>query len=429
LIEAEAFLAKAGVDLLFCPFTAPTYRIAGVPTVCILYDLQYKVYPQFFSPEDVAQRDRTFQDACRYATRIAAISNYSRESAIAHGMDSDQVRKIYIQMAGRVSVSGPNDGTQLARLGLTSKRYFLYPANFWKHKNHEMLLTAFGMACKSGMPADIRLVCTGAPGDRKEWLVRAAERMRLEARVLFPGYIPSNELSALVVNACGLLFPSLYEGFGLPVIEAMAAGVPVACSSTTSLPEVAGIAAAYFDPRIPQQIADAMRHLLDDEYARSLVESGRQQAAKFSDSGTMAQEYWGLLVEAHESHKHRSQVTGVYADAWVGTLMKIFVSEGTSKRTVRLVFHCPDWAPIELVTIQQVTPTTKGSNRILCARGAEVEWKFDVDGLGGHFEFVFSPTFVPASVGMGNDMRGLSVLVRNCEVVSDGQVMDLLIGK
>ena len=120
--------------------------------------------------------------------------------------------------------------------------------------------------------------------------------MGLESRVSFPGFVPAGQMAALLAGATGVVFPSLYEGFGLPLVEAMAAGVPVACSSTTALPEVAGDAALLFDPRVPAQIADAMAALVNDGALRErLVEAGRRRAPEFADADRMAREYWELL--------------------------------------------------------------------------------------------------------------------------------------
>ncbi len=187
----------------------------------------------------------------------------------------------------------------LARLGLARGRYLIYPANFWKHKNHEMLLTAFGMAARGGLPEDIRLVCTGAPGARRDFLVQAADAMGLGTRIVFPGYVPTEALGALLGNSAGMVFPSLYEGFGMPVIEAMTAGVAVACSNATSLPEIATGAALLFDPRVPAQIATAMLELVNDPARRAgLVAAGLERAAEFSDAGRMAEEYRDAFRQA-----------------------------------------------------------------------------------------------------------------------------------
>ena len=107
--------------------------------------------------------------------------------------------------------------------------------------------------------------------------------MALEDRVIFPGYVPSADLPALLSGAIAFVFPSLYEGFGFPVIEAMACGVPVVCSGTSSLPEVAGEAALFVDPLDTAALSQAIRRVASEEpLRRSLVERGWQQAVRFS---------------------------------------------------------------------------------------------------------------------------------------------------
>lgn len=296
-------LRRIGADLLFCPFTAPTFREPGIPTVCTIYDLQFEAYPQFFALEDVVQRERAFGDACRHATALAAISDFSRDSAIAAGpVEPGRITTIRLRLPLEVGCAPrpPRDRCE----GVDP--LFVYPANFWRHKNHEMLLTAFAMACRGGLAPEVKLVCTGAPGDRQEWLARAARALGLGERVLFPGFVPREELETLMRRSCGVLFPSLYEGFGLPVIEAMAAGVPVACSNVTSLPEVAGDAALFFDPRLPADIARAILSLANDEgLRRGLIQAGRRRAAQFGDPGRMVAEYGNLFERALASKLSR----------------------------------------------------------------------------------------------------------------------------
>jgi len=308
---SKALLRDLGADLLFCPFTAPTYFEPGIPTVCTIHDLQYKTYPEYFTAEDIAHRDRSFAEACRRARVLTAISDYSRDSAIFHGkLDPERIRTIHHRTAQRVASQTEHDQSVLKRLGLAPRRYLMYPANFWQHKNHEMLLTAFGVARSSGLPPDIRLVCTGSPGARQERLIRTARIMNLADHVLFPGYLPNAELAALLTHCNGMVFPSLYEGFGLPVIEAMAAGIPVACSNITSLPEVTGDAAILFDPRSPSQIAHAILSLVQDEMLRArLIEAGLQRANEFSDTERMAREYWDLFQYAVTDEKPGSIMT------------------------------------------------------------------------------------------------------------------------
>ncbi|MDP3705333.1 MAG: glycosyltransferase family 1 protein [Legionellaceae bacterium] len=308
----KQLLNEVNADLVFCPFTAPTYVTPGIPTVCTIYDLQYKTYPAFFDAEDIANRSHAFTEACRRSSMLVAISDYSRQTAMKHGgVKPEHIQTVHLRMAKRIATDTPTDNALLNKLGLVSQHYLLYPANYWMHKNHEMLLTAFKMAChQGGLGEDIKLVFTGAPGERQRWLLNAAKNMKLESRVLFLGYLNNQELATVMNNCAGVVFPSLYEGFGLPILEAMAAGVPVACSNTTSLPEVAEHAAIFFDPRIPTQIAEAMITLVSDfERRKRLVSAGQERVALFSDSNHMAKEYWDIFQRAFTGATHSKNAT------------------------------------------------------------------------------------------------------------------------
>lgn len=423
-----ALLRDMGADLLFCPFTGPTYFEPGIPTVCTIYDLQYKTYPEFFAAEDVAHRDCTFIEACRRATALTAISDYSRDSAVAHGsLDPARIRTIHLRMAQRISPGAEHDKALLSRLGLTPQRYLIYPANFWKHKNHEMLLTAFGMACHGGLAADVKLVCTGAPGARQEWLMSAARTMNLGDRVLFPGYLPNAELAALMANCTGVVFPSLYEGFGLPVIEAMAAGVPVACSNATSLPEVAADAAILFDPRIPTQIAQAMASLVEDGALRArLIQAGQQRATEFSDAERMAREYWELFQYAVANEKHENLLTGAYADGWAGPSLNIQVAPAASAQTLEIEFSAPEWLPQPKLTVQASRGGKPQGVPFEVVRGANAVLSLPLEPSGGYYEIRIAPTFVPARSGLGEDQRELSAILQRCGIVrADGECIEL----
>jgi glycosyltransferase involved in cell wall biosynthesis len=118
--------------------------------------------------------------------------------------------------------------------------------------------------------------------------------------VLFPGFVQENDLESLYHHCLAVVFPSLYEGFGMPVIEAMARGIPVACSNSTALQEVAGDAAILFHPAHPQQITAALLRLAQEpELREQLIQRGLQQAEQYSQVAVMAEAYWDLLLEAH----------------------------------------------------------------------------------------------------------------------------------
>ena len=428
---SSSLLRDMGADLLFCPFTSPTYFELGVPTVCTIYDLQYKTYPEFFSPEDVAHRERTFRDACRRATVLTAISDYSRDSALAHGgIDPERIRTIYLRMAQRIVPGVGRDQTTLTRFGLTRHKYLIYPANFWKHKNHEMLLTAFGVACHGGLAEDIKLVCTGAPGVRQQWLMSAVKTMGLAGRIVFPGYLPNAELATLIADCTGVVFPSLYEGFGLPVIEAMAAGVPVACSNTTSLPEVAADAAILFDPRVPTQITQAMISLAESTSDRArLIEAGQRRAAEFSDTERMAREYWQLFQYASANTKCENMLTGNFADGWVGQSIHIQVASAAGPRTLEIEFSAPEWLPQRRLSAQATVGGKRVGARTILKRGARALMSLPIESAGGGYEVRIGPTFVPARTGHGEDQRELSAILERCDIICDDGRIQLISDK
>jgi glycosyltransferase involved in cell wall biosynthesis len=295
-----SLVRRLGGSVLFCPLTAPFFAQAGIPTVSVIYDLQYADYPQYFEKRDRSQRRRNFTEACRRADRLVCISDFVRRRVLEEsGLPQERVTTVHIQLAHRLPALAPEvSAAVLARLQLTPGRYFLYPANFWKHKNHEMLFVAMGLFTTRYRHSDLKLVCTGAPGERLDFLQSAAERMGLRERVILPGYLSESDFSALMQSCLALIYPSLYEGFGMPVIEAQAIGKPVLCSNLASLPEVAGEAALVFDPKLPESIVTAMRQIESDlTVRRNLIRNGFENVKRFADADAMASQYLTTLGE------------------------------------------------------------------------------------------------------------------------------------
>jgi glycosyltransferase involved in cell wall biosynthesis len=286
--------------VLFCPFTAPFFAQTGIPTVSVVYDLQYTEYPQYFSEQDRWQRHRNFAEACERADKLVCISDFVRQGALAQsGLPEERVITVHIQLASRLPGARPDvTASLLGRLGIASGRYLLYPANFWKHKNHEMLLVAFGVYAARNPNSDLKMVLTGAPDERQAFIKEAARRMRLDAKVILPGFLTEPEFAALMNGCLALIYPSLYEGFGMPVIEAQAMGKPVLCSSRASLPEVAGHAALTFDPRLPETIANSIGRIESDPALRDdLIRKGYENAKRFANTDAMADRYLRVLSE------------------------------------------------------------------------------------------------------------------------------------
>jgi glycosyltransferase involved in cell wall biosynthesis len=185
-----------------------------------------------------------------------------------------------------------------ATLGL-EKPFLYYPAATWLHKNHVSLFKALSILyAEHGF--DGELVLTGVATKAKDSLLANIAEMGLKDKVRVLGYLPYEKLPVLYNLARLTVFPSLFEGFGMPVLEAMACGCPVACSNVTSIPEVAGDAARYFDPNSPEQIAQTILSLWDDERAlRELGEKGVQRVELFGWERTA----WKTLEVYRETYQ------------------------------------------------------------------------------------------------------------------------------
>jgi len=247
-----------GIDVVHFPFTVPVPRL-GVPSVVTLHDVQHLDLPQLFSRGERLYRRVAYDRAARHANIVVVPSEFVRERAVAHlRLDPTRVR---------VCPHGVDH--DVFRPGEASREPFvLYPARPWPHKNHERLLAAFAQL-RAIDPA-LRLVLTGGGTEK------LAPQDGVEAR----GLVPAAELVGLYRRAACLVFPSLYEGFGTPIMEAMACGTPVAAASVGSLPEVCGDAAVLFDPHDPDAIAAGIR----DALARSdeLRAAGIARASGFT---------------------------------------------------------------------------------------------------------------------------------------------------
>jgi glycosyltransferase involved in cell wall biosynthesis len=267
-------------DVLHHPVTVPIPRLRGVPTVTTVFDLQHHELPQFFSRGERAYRRRAYDGAARRADLVLTISEYSRRKLIElAGIPAERVEAIHLGIDHVRFNPEPTaaDEELRERLGLPD-RYIVYPANLWPHKNHDRLVEALASA-----PADLQLVLTGQDYGKLGELERRATAAGVGGRVRHLGYLESEDVPALYRSATAMIFPSLYEGFGSPPLEAMACGCPVACSTRGSLAEVVGDVALPFDPESVEEVAAAIERIVTDDALRSdLRDRGPAHAAKFT---------------------------------------------------------------------------------------------------------------------------------------------------
>ncbi len=249
------YLAPA--DVVHYPLTVPAPH-GGRRRAVTLHDVQHLDLPQLFSRRELAYRRVAYDRAARRADRVIVVSEFVKRRAVDRlRIDA---RRIHVTPLGV-------DATTLTPGGASREPFLLYPARPWPHKNHARLFAAFDLIRRQR--PELRLVLTG--GGTYDRLPDGVENR---------GHIPRAEVVDLLRRAAALVFPSLYEGFGLPPLEAMACACPVACSDRGALPEVVGHAARLFDPTDPAAIAEAVLDVLRDP--GPWVERGLARAAEFS---------------------------------------------------------------------------------------------------------------------------------------------------
>jgi glycosyltransferase involved in cell wall biosynthesis len=254
--------------LFFSPgYNSPLVCIA--PFIFTIHDLNHIDCPENSSPIKRLYYASILKRACRRAARILTVSEFSRERILAwSGVSPEKVVNV------RCGVD-PEYNPHAAPYELPFP-YLLCVSNRRRHKNEFRQIEAFA---KSGLSKQIKLVFTGNPTTE---IVDCIERNHVTQSIHFVGHVLDAQLPSLYGSAMALMFVSLYEGFGLPVLEAMACGTPVVTANTSSLPEIAGDAALLVDPTSVEQIAAAIYRITSDDSLRERLKTrGLERAAGF----------------------------------------------------------------------------------------------------------------------------------------------------
>lgn len=265
-LEPLSIFLEENIDVLYCPFTAIPPNESNVPVVSVLHDIQHKYMPYNFSPQEIATRDAFYEKICAQRPYIVCDSNYTKKTFHeTYNFPEERMETTYLVTQDRFSCfSDDNLETALKRLGLSAGGYIYYPANDWPHKNHRSLLLAFRMLLEQNAESDLKLVFSGARTNTSNELPleEAIRILGLETRVLHVGYVSDLEVGALVKYCKFIIYPSYFEGLGLPLVEAMSMNTTIICSNVTSLPEVGGMGAFYFNPYDPASICNTMEYVL-----------------------------------------------------------------------------------------------------------------------------------------------------------------------
>ena len=294
--RSDGTIERAGVDVVHFP--RQFAFLTTVPSVYQPHDLQHLHLPQYFAPRDRLAREVTYRTFCAEARTVVMMTRWGKADVTAqYGLSPT---KVCVVPGASVlhAYAEPTDadvGTMRARLALPQEFAF-YPAQTFPHKNHLMLLEALAVA-RDRMGTTIPLVASGLQNEFFPRIAQRASELRLDSQVRFVGFVRPVELRALYREARCMVFPSSFEGWGLPLVEAFHEGTPVACADTTSLPEVAGDAALLFPIDSPISIAEQLVRLWRDDALRARLSTlGRARAASLS---------WTRSARVFRSHYRR----------------------------------------------------------------------------------------------------------------------------
>lgn len=271
------FPDKADLTIFFNYIVPP--RIDG-QVMTTIYDLTYLRFPETMNAKNLRRIEKGIQYSIERSSHILTISQFSKQEIVdLLKVPEEKISVVYTAPSlSPIAV----DFTQCQQKWGIWNPYLLFVGTIEPRKNIARLLRAFDLLKENpGIPH--QLVLAGSKGWQDQEILQTAKEIRHGGDVIFTGYVSDREKNALYQNAVAFVFPSLYEGFGIPPLEAMASGCPVVCANAASLPEVAGDAAELVDPLEVESIADGIwRMLSDGAYARELREKGYLQAKKYT---------------------------------------------------------------------------------------------------------------------------------------------------
>jgi glycosyltransferase involved in cell wall biosynthesis len=338
-------IAREGIELWFCPFIYALPLDTDVPIVTTIPDLQHEHYSDLFSGDELALRTLGYQYSCKVAIATIGISKHVADEIVKfYNIDSAKVFGIPLALDQSYQVSPEEIEHLVARVRLKfclDQEFILYPANGWQHKNHEKLIEAIDIVHRCGYP--VNLILTGAEFDVMDRLRPLLSQYGLHQVIRHLGYVDKQDLIGLYSAARMLIFPSLFEGFGLPLLEAMYLGVPVACSQVGSLPEVGDKAVLYFDPERPENIAEAILKVSRDEaFRQQLITAGKEQIKCFSYVNTAKQ-----TMTVFEKIRD-----GVLVSPGLPPFRPLISHNWLNEGYSRWYFHAPSLSEIEFKVVQ-----------------------------------------------------------------------------
>lgn len=272
-------------------------RFSRIPTIVSVMDLSYLHFPETFRKNDLYQLTKWTEYSVKKAKKVITISNSSKNDIIKYyKVKEDKVKVVYLGLKN-LSMNEPSE-KELSEFGV-NKKFILFVGTLQPRKNITRLIEAFSKL-SDNLKDEHQLVVIGKKGWLYEDILSSPEKFHVSDKVLFLDYVSDDDLPNFYKKAELFVLPSLYEGFGLPVLEAMRYGCPVVTSNVSSLPEAGGDAALYFKPEDVDDIKNTIEKVLTDKSLKEkMIEKGRDHYKKFTWEKA-AKEVLGAIEEVGE---------------------------------------------------------------------------------------------------------------------------------
>jgi glycosyltransferase involved in cell wall biosynthesis len=427
-VDLHAWVRRLKLDLWFCPMTNLDPRHLSIPTVITIADIQQEYYPEFFTRAEIQARALMYGPSCQEATAVITLSDFSKQCLIEkYGLVPGKVHPIYAAGVAQVDDSARwLTGEEVRRKHHLPASYAFYPANMWPHKNHQLLLLALHRLRQLyGMT--LSLVLTGDDMGHWEELEALARHFHLHEHIHYLGYVPPDDLPGLYRGAAMLLCPSLFEGFGIPLAEAMTLGCPIAAANTSSIPEVVGNAALLFDPRQPDSIATVCFQLLtDDALRQTLIARGRERVAHFSwekvADETLQVFEWARaqsIAVRPASRAPRYRIEGLYSDGWAIRRVRLYLPYLPEMKALKITGYSNHLSyPVAL----RMKVDGRRAQKLLIANPGKFTFVGEILRPRGktsemQIELIAGNEFIPAAIEKSLDTRRLAYQIENLSLI------------
>lgn len=275
------YIWRWGADV-FVSFDGFTSQYLPIPLVTAIHDLAYLHFPQYMKSTDLGYYQKYQPRFAKLSDRLLTVSHYSaKDLAQQYGIDEKEVNVVY--NGSRFEENPPReDAGILTKYSVKAGKYFIYTGSLHPRKNLLRLVQAFEQT-SAAENSEMKLVLAGRLAWQTDEFVEWIRKSRVAPQIILTGYVPDNEMWNLLRYSLSLCYVSIFEGFGVPILDAFHAGVPVVCSSTTSIKEVAGDGALLVDPEDTKAISRAMDRIYnEDDLRQGLIDRGNDRKHYFS---------------------------------------------------------------------------------------------------------------------------------------------------